>query len=739
MKEAKKKIYLYEENNIIEKHINTEQVLNDVYSFMLDKDYFQIDEKQLERKNFVCTLKAKERLRTILYYISRRIPVLLIGPSGTAKTLSSRYAHEISELKNKEFIQFNMSSNTTQADLLGKFTGDEKSLAGISPKEGPYLRAFKDGHTILLDEINLGTQEVLQCIEESLDTNKLSLYIPGQGLSIIERHKDFMLLATENPNKGLYANKRKSLDNKFMSKFQMVPFESFSEEELYEIAKGLASKFCSNSNIKIEDIILEELVKFHKKMEEYENQKEEITICFTVRQIAASVYAFSENNNIYNTIMILYGAKYKNKEREEIKKILNNFPNLIKDYKEDLTLPKGFLHDSCYENKQLTQAVKSMEFSFNNFRNILLMGDEGDGITQLSLWFSEWYIREKCKEENVHDLIFYSYCTEQTSIYDLIGKQRPTNESGLGKSLIQWQDGFLIKGIEKGGVVILDNIDHCPSTVLERLNSLLDKKYDTLNKQNINKKESISKEKFIVNENPSKNEIDINPNFRLICICNIDKKKNLSPAFVDRLDSIVLENQIKDLNEIEYKKLIKCLLKQKKIKSNDNEKILNQDNENNEFKGFNFNNFNIDSNNTNQSLENNQECVQNDNETNEINENNDFKGFDFSQSLKIIKESNNIQNQNINEITEENDHDNIENKEDESNNNNELILNSSQSQNEENGLPSEEENDIEENQNYISKDHSDLTKISNENNREQEKDNQKKIKNIDNNETIRNE
>ena len=516
----------------------------------------------------------------IRYYISRRIPVLLIGPSGTAKTLSSRYAHGISELKDKEFIQFNMSSNTTQADLLGKFTGDEKSLAGISPKEGPYLRAFKYGLTILLDEINLGTQEVLQCIEESLDTNKLSVYIPGQGLSIIERHKDFMLLATENPNKGLFSNKRKNLDHKFISKFQPVPFDSFSEEELLEIAKGLATKFCEGNENTIEDTVLEELVKFHKEMEEYENRKEEITTCLTVRQIAASVYAFSEKNNIYNTIMILYGAKYKNEEREEIKKIINQpkYKNLTKDYSENLNLPKGFLNPNIFNNKRLAETVKSMEFSFNNSRNVLLIGDEGDGTTQLALWFSEWYIREKIKEKDIKDFIFYSYCTEQTSIYDLIGKQRPTNESGLGKPLIQWQNGFLIKGIEKGGVIILDNIDQCPSTVLERLNSLLDKRYDTLNRRK-EKRDNFPQEKFIVNENPSKSEININPNFRLICICNTDKKKNLSPSFIDRLDTIFLENQIKDINDSEFKDLIKCLLNPRVI-NKDNEKIksVNQEN-----------------------------------------------------------------------------------------------------------------------------------------------------------------
>ena len=143
----------------------------------------------------------------------------------------------------------------------------------------------------------------------------------------------------------------------------------FLKKELLEIAKGLASKFCEGKESQIENDILEELVKFHKEMEEYENKKEEVTTCFTIRQIAASVYAFSEKYNIYNTIMILYGANYKKNEREYLKKILNKSmcKHLTKYFKEDLNLPKGFLNSNIFINKSLIETIKSIEFSFNNF------------------------------------------------------------------------------------------------------------------------------------------------------------------------------------------------------------------------------------------------------------------------------------------------------------------------------------------------------------------------------------
>ena len=249
-------------------------------------------------------------------------------------------------------------------------------------------------------------------------------------------------------------------------------------------------------------------------MEDFENKKEEVVTCLTIRQISAWVYAFSKGNNIYDTIKIIYGAKYCQNEKEEIEKILSKYSNLIKDKRIDLNLPNGFLFSNCYPTKQLTEAVKSMHFSFTNSRHVLLTGEEGNGTTQLAIWFSEWYIKKYCdkEKENISDYIYYSYCTEQTSIYDLIGKQKPTNESGIGKTLIRWEDGFLVKGLLNGGVVILDNIDKCPATVLERLNSLLDKKYDNCNKQ------GKMKEQFIVNEKPKNNSIDIDENFRLICI-----------------------------------------------------------------------------------------------------------------------------------------------------------------------------------------------------------------------------
>ena len=133
-----------------------------------------------------------------------------------------------------------MSSDTVPVEILGKMVGEDRnSFAGISSQEGHFFKAFKYGHPLLLDEINFASQAVLQFIEEVLDSEVISIKIPGFPLTIIRKHPDFALIATQNPNKGLFANKRQNHGKIFMSKFQVITFSEFTKEELNKIQSDL--------------------------------------------------------------------------------------------------------------------------------------------------------------------------------------------------------------------------------------------------------------------------------------------------------------------------------------------------------------------------------------------------------------------------------------------------------------------------------------------------------------------
>ena len=519
-----------------ENEANISQITLDVKQHINEIQEFKYDTKILEEiKNFVATPYSIERIKKISHYISIGVPVLLEGPSGTAKTFSAEIACLL--LETKKLIKFNMSSDTSPSDLIGKIIGDDNSLAGISYKEGYFLKAFKEGHPLLLDEINLASPSVLQYIEDSLDSKEISLEIPGMPLIVEKMNPNFSLIATQNPNKGLFENKRQNLGNKFMSKFQIITFPEFSEDELEKIAIGLGKTFGFKKNINL----LKDLVKFHMKWSNLEEIKDDI-LCFTIREIAASVKAFSEGKNEFDTVMTIYGSRYEKDKKDKLINLLRTFDSFKTIKEEIIEIPQKF--PNCFKNDSLLKAIKYIKFSLDNNRHIIISGNEGSGKTQLALWFAEWYINEKNLDKSN---IFYCLCTEELKSSDLIGKYNPTNKNEPGKELIEWKSGFLLKAIENGGLVILDDINQSSPTVFERLNGLLDKKYD-------------ENENFNVPENPKKPEVNISSKFRLICIVDINKINKMSPSFVNRFDVIVLEDQLKSINENEKKELIRFLL-----------------------------------------------------------------------------------------------------------------------------------------------------------------------------------
>ena len=83
--------------------------------------------------------------------------------------------------------------------------------------------------------------------------------------------------------------------------------------------------------------------------------------------------------------------------------------------------------------------------------------------------------------------------------------------------------------------------------MVERLNGLFDKK----NNEN--------EEYFDLPENIEELKIPIHKNFRMICTCNVNNIKDMSPSFVNRFDVIVLENQIEKLNDAQFSELISNL------------------------------------------------------------------------------------------------------------------------------------------------------------------------------------
>ena len=436
-----------------------------------------------------------------------------------------------------------MSAETKIDDLLAKYINDpEKSLIGFKVQYGPFLDAYVNGKIIIFDETNLASANILQCIQQPLDNNFISLEINGNCLLKKKKHKNFGIIATQNPNKGIFEGKRQELGPEFLSRFQRINFPDITKEEMKKIAFGIAKNhgyLKSKSECKDEKEenerterkeLLKNIVNFHYEWINNKETKDEIH-CLTIRQIESAI-DFLNNKKYkdpYNIMMTIYGGRIKPEHKKRlVEKLKNNHINYTEENKiiKDFSKLEGCFYDG---NNSLVEAMNKIKLALKNKRNVLIVSNQENGLTQIAEWCA--FDMNKKKRPTF-------FCTKNLEISDLIGSQK------LVDSKIQFRPGFLYEAIEKGYCVVLDSIDEAPSIVIERLNGLLDKKN--------NDKENI----FEVPEESSDSKIKIGKHFRIICTTTFSKINQISPSFVNRFEVIALEDQLKGIDK---EKLIKFL------------------------------------------------------------------------------------------------------------------------------------------------------------------------------------
>lgn len=158
--------------------------------------------------------------------LTRRYPILLQGPTSSGKTSMIEY---LAKLTGHKFVRINNHEHTSLDEYLGTYvstpTGDFVFQGGI------LVQALRQGHWIVLDELNLAPSDVLEALNRLLDDNR-ELLIP-ETQEVIIPHPHFMVFATQNPA-GLYGG-RKVLSRAFRNRFLELEFDDIPEHELEEI------------------------------------------------------------------------------------------------------------------------------------------------------------------------------------------------------------------------------------------------------------------------------------------------------------------------------------------------------------------------------------------------------------------------------------------------------------------------------------------------------------------------
>jgi len=183
-------------------------------------------------------------------------PVLLEGVAGTGKTTIARHTAKDLGLS---FFVISMTRQTTKNDIIGFISINGKYI----PTQ--FRKIFEHGGLCLLDELDAGDPNTL-LIFNTIENGFMSF--PD---GVINRHPDFRLIATANPQDqhNLYTGRSK-LDAATLDRFEPVYIELdsnleeslTSQESLEEIT--LARAALEDNNI-TKPISMRDSIRYHKR------------------------------------------------------------------------------------------------------------------------------------------------------------------------------------------------------------------------------------------------------------------------------------------------------------------------------------------------------------------------------------------------------------------------------------------------------------------------------------------
>lgn len=176
---------------------------------------------------YVLTASVEAKINALARaLVTRQSPVLIQGPTSAGKTSAVEY---LARRTGHRFVRINNHEHTDVQEYLGAYASNAEGQLVFS--EGLLVTALRRGDWLVLDELNLAPTDVLEALNRLLDDNR-ELMIPETG-EIVRPHPHFMLFATQNPP-GAYAG-RKVLSRAFRNRFVELHFDDVPETELAAI------------------------------------------------------------------------------------------------------------------------------------------------------------------------------------------------------------------------------------------------------------------------------------------------------------------------------------------------------------------------------------------------------------------------------------------------------------------------------------------------------------------------
>lgn len=471
---------------------------------------------------YIITPYVARNLRNLIRAASTRShPVLIQGPTSAGKTSMVEY---LAHRSGNRFVRINNHEHTDLHEYLGTYVSNANGQ--LMFQEGVLVQAVREGHWVVLDELNLAPTDVLEALNRLLDGNR-ELLIP-ETQEVIKPHSDFMLFATQNPA-GPYGG-RKALSRAFRNRFIELHFDNIPVDELNIILSRRSQLPESWCRLIVE--VYSRLSRLRQEQRLFEQDsfatlRDLFRWAFrgadTLEELAATGY------------MLLAEKTRKVEERERVKDVIEQVMSR-KGVKVQITEARLYAASNCPEmskydatntgviwTSSMRRLYTLVSHAIRHNEPVLLVGETGCGKTTICQMLA-LSLHQKLHTVNAH---------QNTETGDLIGSQRPirnraaielelhqdlqlwhrslsapkvTAQSDIDqlldaydsqtqnqlskvpsemasrivvnrtrrRALFEWVDGSLVQAMRSGQFYLLDEISLADDSVLERMNSVLD-------------------------------------------------------------------------------------------------------------------------------------------------------------------------------------------------------------------------------------------------------------------------
>ncbi|KAK6849468.1 hypothetical protein PG995_013301 [Apiospora arundinis] len=407
-----------------------------------DRHYWllQGEEVPRERQDYIITPSVERNLLNLVRATStRRFPVLIQGPTSAGKTSMIEF---LANYSGNKFVRINNHEHTDLQEYLGTYVSGADGKLHF--QEGLLVQALRQGHWIVLDELNLAPTDVLEALNRLLDDNR-ELLIP-ETQEVVRPHENFMLFATQNPP-GLYGG-RKVLSRAFRNRFLELHYDDIPEDELETILQRRSVNTAPSDCKRIVQVY-KELSRLRQTNRLFENKDSFATLRDLFRWALRgantripTLPGAPPREEMANQGFMLLAERVRNEEeriavKDVIESVFHNNKNSDGTLKKDKpSIEPQLLYSrnrpyfnelKSAENAQgvvWTQAMRRLYVlvaqALSNNEPVLLVGETGCGKTTVCQLLAE-ALGKELHIVNAH---------QNTETGDLIGSQRPVRSRG---------------------------------------------------------------------------------------------------------------------------------------------------------------------------------------------------------------------------------------------------------------------------------------------------------------------